>query len=854
MGKNAVARVLPSPVKRWIRRSARWAAKVRHTRAWPALRLVLRPAYRLARRIVNVDRLLGKPAADAYWADLKIDVTRRRLLNLGLTDRALADLRGLAADQTNPYLRRLAAGELALWHADQYREPDARQALEYLRLATAGERDPARLRQLAVMTAECHQLTGDLGAAQQAIAGELAVDDPDPNVLLAAANLEPDPARRVALFNRALAHHGLSGVSLRTPVTGTALDRLTAAGPVEPALADGPVVTVIVPAYNAADTIRTALDALLAQTWPHLEILVVDDASTDQTAAVVTEHAQRDPRVRLIRAERNGGTYVARNLALREATGEFVTCHDTDDWSHPEKLERQVRHLLGHPDVVANTSQQARATPDLTFHRRGKPGYFVFMNLSSLMFRRIPVMEALGYWDSVRFGADAELQRRMKRAFGEPAVVNLRTGPLCLQRQSASSLTGNQAFGYHGYFMGARKDYFESYGYHQRNAESLRYEFPQPTRPFPVPASMLPDRPTRERRRHFDVIIASDFRLVGGSTVSSLEEVKVQRRLGLRTGLIQMAYYDADSRRSVTPKVRDALDGDQVQMIVHGEQVSCDLLIVRYPPVLQEWQRFLPDVAAEHVRVIVNQPPMSDYGPDAALRYRIPRCHEHLQKYFGQPGVWHPIGPLVRQALHEHHAGDLPAIELSDEDWVNVIDVDAWRRPSRPPRGPRVRIGRHSRDHELKWPATPADLLAVYPDSPAYEVHVLGGGRTPLSILGRQPEHWHVRDFGQIPPAEFLAGVDVFVYYPHPQWVESFGRVILEAMAAGVPVVLPPTFRPLFGDAAIYAAPAEALARVDQLMQDDDYYSTRADQAQRFVEKGFGYSKHAERIARFLNR
>lgn len=84
--------------------------------------------------------------------------------------------------------------------------------------------------------------------------------------------------------------------------------------------------------------------------------------------------------------------------------------------------------------------------------------------------------------------------------------------------------------------------------------------------------------------------------------------------------------------------------------------------------------------------------------------------------------------------------------------------------------------------------------------------------------------------------------------------MESFGRVILEAMAAGVPVVLPESFRPLFGDAATYARPSEVRMVVDRLWQDDDHYATRAAVAQQFVERRFGYRRHAERLERLVSR
>src|SRR5699024_11437092 len=88
--------------------------------------------------------------------------------------------------------------------------------------------------------------------------------------------------------------------------------------------------------------------------------------------------------------------------ALEQATGEFVTVHDADDWSHPGKIHEQATHLDSHPDVMANTTRQARMTEDLMFFRRGQAGQYIFPNMSSLMFRRQPVMDTLGYWDAVR--------------------------------------------------------------------------------------------------------------------------------------------------------------------------------------------------------------------------------------------------------------------------------------------------------------------------------------------------------------------------------------------------------------------------------------------------------------------
>jgi glycosyltransferase involved in cell wall biosynthesis len=106
-----------------------------------------------------------------------------------------------------------------------------------------------------------------------------------------------------------------------------------------------PLVSVIVPAYQAAWSIRDTLRSIAAQTYPHLEVIVVDDGSTDGTAEIVQSFALHDPRIRLLR-QANGGVASARNRGVREAKGFFVAPIDADDLWAPTNLQRQMEALL----------------------------------------------------------------------------------------------------------------------------------------------------------------------------------------------------------------------------------------------------------------------------------------------------------------------------------------------------------------------------------------------------------------------------------------------------------------------------------------------------------------------------
>ncbi len=105
--------------------------------------------------------------------------------------------------------------------------------------------------------------------------------------------------------------------------------------------------SVIIPAYNCSDIIRRALDSVLAQTHPPLEVLVVDDGSADSTADVVAAYG---PPVRCIR-QANQGPAGARNRGIDEARGEWVCFLDSDDTWYPRKLQRQAELAAAAPEV-----------------------------------------------------------------------------------------------------------------------------------------------------------------------------------------------------------------------------------------------------------------------------------------------------------------------------------------------------------------------------------------------------------------------------------------------------------------------------------------------------------------------
>lgn len=136
----------------------------------------------------------------------KIAQLRERLYTLGFTERALQDLKSLAADDSAPVLQRLAAWEISLWHANQGGEENARLCLRLLPVALRDENNPVRIRQTAIIEAECQELLGNVELARGAVSRALE-SEAHADLFFAHANLEASASARIEWVNKALQLH-----------------------------------------------------------------------------------------------------------------------------------------------------------------------------------------------------------------------------------------------------------------------------------------------------------------------------------------------------------------------------------------------------------------------------------------------------------------------------------------------------------------------------------------------------------------------------------------------------------------------------------------------------------------------
>jgi glycosyltransferase involved in cell wall biosynthesis len=148
-----------------------------------------------------------------------------------------------------------------------------------------------------------------------------------------------------------------------------------------------PAVSVLLPCYNAAATLPEALDSLQRQTLQDIEIVAVDDGSSDATPAILAERAAADPRLKPLTAA-HAGIVAALNAGLERCASPLVARMDADDRAHPERLARQCAHLDAHPDVGVVSCRVAGFPPQAV--RQGFAVYLEWLNalLSDAEIRR----------------------------------------------------------------------------------------------------------------------------------------------------------------------------------------------------------------------------------------------------------------------------------------------------------------------------------------------------------------------------------------------------------------------------------------------------------------------------------
>lgn len=695
---------------------------------------------------------------------------------------------------------------------------------------------------------------GESSLARDILSASLERHPDNSNLTLCLANTyansdgpgtESDEATRLEVLNRLFEVHGVARLARRDPSQPLHLDNLCAPSAVARVPAEEqPKVTVLMPAYCCVETLHIAMESLLGQTWSNIEIIVIDDKSSDGTFELACDYCKRDPRVVALQVEANGGAYAARNFGLGRATGTLVTVHDADDWSHPQQIEYQARHLMDHPELPANISDWVRCREHLYF--RGPPRFseeWVTRNASSFMVRSDVLRQARG-WDEVRVGADNELIRRVEHAGGQRTPKVLPDVPLAFALDRANSLTRESRTHVNTTRHGVRRTYHDAARFWLSKQEPGLHPNPSSTaeRAFPAPGFIL-----KEPVEHsFDLLIVMDFYQGEEHLASALNYIGAALSLGLRVAVFHWARYELKGKRRMQAEVRELVHEGRVYRVSPGERLAADTVLVLNPPIAEHGIDLPPEIRCKHFAIIADE--MEARPRKRRVPYDPKHISNRIEGLFGKRPVWLPVSNLTRRLMERDGRYE----RVHQGTWLPLIDCSSWSQTTVAFRGAersRLNLGTIAQDHPTRWPSTAEAIRGAFVVGRPCNVELLGSVNVPTKILGGMPDNWKVIPVDSIDARDFFRNQDFFVHYPREGYVDTFQRSILEAMACGLPTVLPPVFESTFGDAALYAPPPEVWRQITSVWADERTWTQHSEAGTRFVREHCDWRELGPRLS-----
>jgi hypothetical protein len=333
--------------------------------------------------------------------------------------------------------------------------------------------------------------------------------------------------------------------------------------------------------------------------------------------------------------------------------------------------------------------------------------------------------------------------------------------------------------------------------------------------------AVVPLRPAEARSRP-RVALLIDPRFPGGTASATAAEI---RTLAPRVELAVIGLRTAMFRdRPPNPAIARALEDLGLPLLPEPPVVRADTIVLHNPACLKFDTRLVPRLSAARTVVVTHE---NFLRPGGVEGFDVAHCLGLIAaRVAGGERLLAPIsGPNragVGAWLGRHPESGWT---LAPADWPNVCDQPMLE----PSRRPRDRRGRHSRPGFEKFPSLAALRLQFPPHA---ERSAILGADTLLLDPESVPKHWQLLRFGAAPVADFLAGIDFFVYFTHPLWRESYGRVIAEAIAAGKLVITDEATAEPFGPGVVAATSKEVDRIVAAHVADPSRYAAAVRRSQ----------------------
>ncbi|TLP94740.1 glycosyltransferase family 2 protein [Nesterenkonia salmonea] len=259
---------------------------------------------------------------------------------------------------------------------------------------------------------------------------------------------------------------------------------------------EGPLVSVIVTAYNTETFIESSIESLLNQTYSNIEIIVVSDASKDQTHDIALRLKKTNRKIRFYRLAANLGTYYAKNYGIQLAEGEFIFFQDSDDACHHERIAYGMGALLADEKTLVARGEYARVDPESQLIVRVN-GTNSKLGLITLGVRK-KVFQEIGFFNCTTKASDDEFFNRVRSVYGRKVVKNVNL-PLYFNTMRPGSLFAdmvqwNDAFDISQSPSESRRSYVDSYEqtHNSSSKDTFRdtFSFPRIRDAIPVAADM----------------------------------------------------------------------------------------------------------------------------------------------------------------------------------------------------------------------------------------------------------------------------------------------------------------------------------------------------------------------------
>ena len=309
------------------------------------------------------------------------------------------------------------------------------------------------------------------------------------------------------------------------------------------------------------------------------------------------------------------------------------------------------------------------------------------------------------------------------------------------------------------------------------------------------------------------ITILLDPRAPGGTSsavaqeLAVLDEMARVRIAGLETAMFRDRPIHAGLEKGAA---RLGIDLDWISGVV-----ADDVVVFHNPAFLKFETEALPRVSCDVGVVVTHE---NFVAPSGRENFDVGHTLGLLDAAFlARRTMLAPVSAYNRSTVQSwlNRTQNTLGFEMAVSDWPNICEFEM----KDPNPAPQDRRGRHSRAGFEKF-ASPADMEAMFPPSCAH-VGILGGDH----FVDDHPPHWTVFRFGTLDVTQFLAEIDFFVYFTNPNWRESFGRVIAEAVAAGKVVLTDPETASTFGDHVIGCAPGEVDGHVARLIANPAGYA-----------------------------